>query len=173
MLFWITIVVVGVWFTWVLWQMPLTWRTGKLITVWSATAGAGTAVVVAVAFAFAGAPIGLSVLTGLPVGGLVLAFSITLTDRRLDFPRDSHTKSGKRRGNRDQRVGGKPFTISPLQPLWDSRCLDIQGRSPSVRLRTGPCGPEQGRGRLRAVRPVRAAAPLMHDWAEYLAGKGR
>ena len=69
--------------------MPLTWRTGKLITIWSATAGAGTAVVVAVAFAFAGAPLGLSVLTGLPVGGLVLAFSITLTYRRFDFLRST------------------------------------------------------------------------------------
>lgn len=92
MLFWITIVVAGVWFTWVLRQMPLTWRTRKLITVWSATAGAGAAVVVAVAFAFAGAPIGLSVLTGLPVGGLVLAFSITQTYRRLDFLRSTVTQ---------------------------------------------------------------------------------
>ena len=92
MLFWITIVVVGIWFTWVLRQMPLTWRTGKLITVWSATAGAGTAAVVAVAFAFAGAPIGLSVLTGLPMGGLVLAFSITLTYRKFDFLRSTVTQ---------------------------------------------------------------------------------
>ena len=35
----------------------------------------------------------------------------------------------------------------------------------------GPLGSEPGRGGLRAVRPVRAAAGLMDDWAAYLDGE--
>lgn len=85
MLLWLTLLVVAVWLVWVFRQVPLTWWPTKVITVRSAAVGAGTAVVAAGALAFLGVPPGLSVLAGLPAGGLALAMAITMGDSRFDF----------------------------------------------------------------------------------------
>ena len=90
--FWLTLLVVAVWLVWVFRQVPLTRWPTRVITVRSATVGAGTAVVTAGALAFIGVPPGLSVLAGLPAGGLALAMAITMGDSRFDFMRPTVTR---------------------------------------------------------------------------------